>query len=610
MGAKVITLRSLKEVLYLLFFLFLGAMIFTHVYAQDIEIPLIKHAEQGNVEEVKKLIAKGADINARRQDGLTALMMASLKGHSNIVKLLIANRADVNAKDKLGYTALMGACKGGHPDTVKLLIASKADVNARQEAGGTALMIASLGGHIDIVKILIANNADVNAKMSMRDTTALILASVKGHADVAELLISNKADMNAKAIGGYTALTAAIKEGNTNIVRLLLEKKADVNVKTDDGKTPLMIAEERGSTDIVQLLKQTETKPTEASKPSKLLISELSADVVFTKDREKGSGKFYFKGTKYRMDTTGESQYVIIRKDPNSLWVINPEERSYLEMPYDQMQGPPWLALWGIEGTELGRKVLGSEMVGGHRAQKYEVTIKNDKETERVHEWIAVDTNHILKQEAVDGSWSIEYRNIRKSAPDNLFEVPAGFKKMSVPQMLQPSTSVKGEETKESAQTTDDKLSEVEGYRGIKWGANIKDLSGFSLAYPPVKRPEIRGLKIYRREGDQELNQMGDAMVEITFYSFYKDRFCSVVIPFRKANNFAALKELFSKQYGPGNQPHPSKEEYRWVLGDLTISLEFSTNRQTGMIVYYYNPIWKEVETEATVKGKSVKYEL
>ena len=178
----------------------------------------------------------------------------------------------------------------------------------------------------------------------------------------------------------------------------------------------------------VSFLKEKGTRPAEVSRP---LLTELSAEVVFRKDREKGSGKFYFKRDKYRMDTTGEREYVIIRADRNLLCVINPEEKSYFQIRYDQMQGPPWAALWEIEEAEVTRKLLRSETVGGRTAQKYEVTIKKDKETERVYEWMAADTNYIIKQEAADGSWTIEYSNIRKSAPDNLFEIPAGFKKKS-----------------------------------------------------------------------------------------------------------------------------------------------------------------------------------
>ena len=55
------------------------------------------------------LLAKGADVNAKNQDGWTALMCASLDGHKEVVELLLAKRADVNAKANDGFTALIMA---------------------------------------------------------------------------------------------------------------------------------------------------------------------------------------------------------------------------------------------------------------------------------------------------------------------------------------------------------------------------------------------------------------------------------------------------------------------------------------------------------------------
>ena len=43
-----------------------------------------------NVNVVKWLLEKGADINAKNKDGETASMMASKKGHQDVVNLLKA----------------------------------------------------------------------------------------------------------------------------------------------------------------------------------------------------------------------------------------------------------------------------------------------------------------------------------------------------------------------------------------------------------------------------------------------------------------------------------------------------------------------------------------
>ncbi|MBI5232961.1 MAG: ankyrin repeat domain-containing protein, partial [Deltaproteobacteria bacterium] len=65
---------------------------------KDLGAELIEAAKAGDIEKAKHLLAKGADVNARRNDGATALMMASLQGHAEVVKGLLAKRADVNAR--------------------------------------------------------------------------------------------------------------------------------------------------------------------------------------------------------------------------------------------------------------------------------------------------------------------------------------------------------------------------------------------------------------------------------------------------------------------------------------------------------------------------------
>ena len=62
-------------------------------------------AKYGRKEVVELLIAKGADVNAKRNNGQTPLHRAAGGGHKEVAELLIAKGADLNAKIEAGqYT--------------------------------------------------------------------------------------------------------------------------------------------------------------------------------------------------------------------------------------------------------------------------------------------------------------------------------------------------------------------------------------------------------------------------------------------------------------------------------------------------------------------------
>ena len=84
---------------------------------------LLTAAFEGNFENVKNLIEKGADVNVEKKDGKTALLLAS--GNSKgfqIVQYLIQNGANINAQTKDGYSPLMWAAYNGNTKIVKELI--------------------------------------------------------------------------------------------------------------------------------------------------------------------------------------------------------------------------------------------------------------------------------------------------------------------------------------------------------------------------------------------------------------------------------------------------------------------------------------------------------
>lgn len=95
--------------------------------------------EYENLEMIKYLLEKGADINVKNEDGSTALMTASMYGNLEIIKYLIENGADINSKDNDDSTALIYASKWGNLETVEYLVKNGADINIKDIENKTAL---------------------------------------------------------------------------------------------------------------------------------------------------------------------------------------------------------------------------------------------------------------------------------------------------------------------------------------------------------------------------------------------------------------------------------------------------------------------------------------
>ena len=111
---------------------------------------------------------------------------------ADIVKTLLAHRADVNAKDNEGKTALFTAAGKGAAQVVRVLLDVGADVSGKRNDGLTALMNAAMYGATDIVKVLLEKGADVNARTNDKsgNVSALNLASRAQKADIVQLLIN------------------------------------------------------------------------------------------------------------------------------------------------------------------------------------------------------------------------------------------------------------------------------------------------------------------------------------------------------------------------------------------------------------------------------------
>jgi ankyrin repeat protein len=133
----------------------------------------------------KLLIDHGAVVTGKDPTGQTALHIAIDNGDLDTVKLLIAKGADVNAAtnarqgDRMGIlqrpptgqqTPLMIAARGNHPDIMKVLVDAGANPKMHATDGSTLLMAAAAGGHIESVKYAFELDPDIKAMTDRKET--------------------------------------------------------------------------------------------------------------------------------------------------------------------------------------------------------------------------------------------------------------------------------------------------------------------------------------------------------------------------------------------------------------------------------------------------------
>lgn len=255
--------------------------------------PLHRAAEFGNVDCVRLLIERGADVNARSLLWSATALFEAIGGAEKddtsgnnmaCAQLLLENGADPNIKSRLrsetavfhvrhldallllakygadlnvisdenNYPFEYHAYYVGDPELLNFWLERGVDVNhvpgfSQPVLNGVVSSLVRDDGdeeHIYQIQKLLDYGADPNLGEHIFGNSPLHIAASKGRTDIARILLDGGADPNFPNHENETPLHKAVKEGHVELVKLLIERGADANIKDVEKLTPWSLAQD------------------------------------------------------------------------------------------------------------------------------------------------------------------------------------------------------------------------------------------------------------------------------------------------------------------------------------------------------------------------------
>lgn len=113
---------------------------------------------------------------------------------------------------------------------------------------------------------------------------------------------------------------------------------------------------------------------------------------------------------------------MIVRTDMQHSWLILSTKRQYLEVP---MAADHLLTVTEKMDGEVSREFVGDQILNGHPAELFEVTVTEKGETRQYYRWVTKAERFPLKTVSKQGQWSEEFRRLifTEQSPF-LFELP------------------------------------------------------------------------------------------------------------------------------------------------------------------------------------------
>jgi ankyrin repeat protein len=227
------------------------------VTSDSLDRALIAAAWRNDVDEAARLIAQGADVNAKDETIQSAFLIATSEGFLGLLNLTLDSGADIGSRDSFNGTGLIRAAERGHALLVGMLLRQGILVDHINNVGWTALLEAIILGdggqrYNDTVRVLLAAGADPFIPSQQDGISPIDHAQAQEYWTIASTLF---AVINSEPPQDpIDALFSAASSNNADGVVLALRAGADPNAQNADGNTALMIAAQAAYQDVSRLL--------------------------------------------------------------------------------------------------------------------------------------------------------------------------------------------------------------------------------------------------------------------------------------------------------------------------------------------------------------------
>jgi ankyrin repeat protein len=197
---------------------------------------------------------------AMGQNGQASLLDAAAAGRTAEVSRLIAAGADLEARDAQGRSPLLLAVAGNHVAIAKALLAAGANINAQAANRDTPWLLAGAAGRAEIVAAMIPLKPDLTIR-NRYGGNALIPACERAHVETVKLLLGSGIDLDHVNDLGWTCLLEIVILGDggprhQEVAKLVLEAGADPSLADKDGVSPLAHARQRGQRAVAALIEK------------------------------------------------------------------------------------------------------------------------------------------------------------------------------------------------------------------------------------------------------------------------------------------------------------------------------------------------------------------